>query len=123
MMIALDKTLRIISESKQNRIIKDANNLLTSKLHSMMIDNVIPKSKRLSKDLDMAEDSKVTSVTELPLETSLNSNEWVEFDAKEYFDANNKGRGTVIVLTEKVKNVKAYICTDDKSNCLVNIHI
>lgn len=121
MMIVLDKTLRIISESKQNRIIKDVNGLLTSKLHTMMIDNVIPKSKRLSKELGITESSKVTSVTELPLTTALNNNnEWIKFDAKEYFEAKNKGRGTVIVLAEKAKYVKAYICTDDESKCLVN---
>lgn len=120
MMIVLDKTLRAISETKQQtRVIKEVNNLLTSKLHSMMIDNIIPKSKRIADGLGITETSKVTQVTELPLTTTSKSNEWYEFDAKTYFDTNNNGRGTVIVLSENAKNLKAYICNEDNSKCLV----
>lgn len=120
MMISLDKALRAISETKKNtRIIKEVSNIFTSKLHSMMIDNIIPKAKRVTNGLDISSDSKVIKVTTLPLNKKPKANEWYEFDAKSYFDENNNGHGTIIVLLENAENMKAYICTEDKSECLV----
>ena len=123
MMIALDRTLRVISETKpQTRVIKEVRNLLSSKLPSMTVDCVVPKTRRVSKGLDMKEYDKKTVVTELPLTTRAHANEWYEFDAKAYFGAKTNGRGAVVVTAEDSKNMKTYICTNDKSKCLVNKH-
>lgn len=122
MMIALDRTLRVISETKlQTRVIKEVRNLLSSKLPSMMVDCVVPKTKRVSKGLDLGvkESDKKIAITELPLMTSTHANEWYEFDAKAYFDTKSNGRGAVVVIAEDSKNMKTYICTNDKSKCLV----